>query len=593
MPVTAWRRFGPYAVLACLTLLAYGTALGNGYVWDDHYFLTDSTWVSNLREAWDASFAPLFGQRAYVRPLPLMTLYIEAIATGRDPVLSHLVNLLLHFACSALVYLLARRASDDSLKASAGRWLPLILASLFTVHPALSEDVIWISSRFDLMATLFMLLGLWFAGNDRLTDVRRASMVGASFFVAAFCKESAAVLPMALGAYALLRGAAKHGSTHVQLRDAFTPREWKAYAAILILGTAYLAVRFHILDGANLIKNASPGPEEHVVRIGLALYKYLQLTLIPFIGNSPHHTFTWTTESSLATYWPQLLLSTALIVTAIGLAIRNRSAGWWLLAWLAGLLPVLQIVPLTIGGNLVHQRFMYFPTAVLLGFAPYVLSRVELTALGRRAAMALSAAIIAISVAVCWTIVPVWKNDLALWSWTVAMDPTSVEARENLIKAYLDNAMFDEMQEQLEYFAEHQIRFSHLTVVNLGILNYRRENFDAAIYYYNLAYAQRDEMPPSLLSRVLSNMAIAYAVDGKVPKAKHFIIESLEADRTNTVALAHLMAFCHDQQIGFSDYRETDIERAKLGIKNTDTALMKYQPEIYGHGEFCPYSSPQ
>ena len=589
MTRSLYARLLPFFSIALLAAIAYGNSINNGYVWDDRYFLTDYAWINTLQDALKVSFEPLFGQRAYVRPLPLLTLYVEAIATSRNPAISHAINLILHIACSLLVYLIAHRATGHSTKKNStpSDWLPLLLACMFTVHPALSEAVIWISSRFDLLATLFMLCAIWIAGTN-LNDWPRALTVGALFFAGALSKESTAMLPAVLGAYALLNGAAKRGSNRIMLRDAFTLREWKMYAAILAFGIIYLIIRFQVLEGSKLLQNQDPGTHEHIARIGLSLYKYTQLTLIPFVGNAPHHSFSWLPTDTVTTYWPQLLISTILLILTATLAIRKHIAGWWLLAWLAGYLPVMHIVPLSIGANIVHQRFMYFPTAVLLAFSPYVFSNLQLTATARKLAITLTILFIAISAFVSFTIVPVWRNDLALWQWTVAMDPKSVEARENLIWTYIDNNMMDKANEQLAYIEINNILTTPNVAVNMGVGHYRRGEFDMALHYYNIAHPKRKALSEIQQSRLLSNMAMAYAVVGKSHESQLAIMEALKLDRTNTVALGNLMAFCDGKPIDPRAYRQIDVERAAGYARKTTHVLNEYQSKAQAARNFCP-----
>src|SRR5690606_41942203 len=76
-----------------LVAMAYGLALRNGYVWDDRYFLTDYAWIGSYGDALRSSLLPLFNQGSYFRPLPLFSLYAEAIASDRNPAVAHGVAL--------------------------------------------------------------------------------------------------------------------------------------------------------------------------------------------------------------------------------------------------------------------------------------------------------------------------------------------------------------------------------------------------------------------------------------------------------------------------------------------------------------------
>jgi len=107
----SWRRDALSCIwIIVLVAMAYGLALRNGYVWDDRYFLTDYAWIGSYGDALRSSLLPLFNQASYFRPLPLFSLYAEAIASDRNPAVAHGVALAWHAAAAILVYLLARRA---------------------------------------------------------------------------------------------------------------------------------------------------------------------------------------------------------------------------------------------------------------------------------------------------------------------------------------------------------------------------------------------------------------------------------------------------------------------------------------------------
>lgn len=579
-------RWGACIAIAVLALLAYGRVIENDYVWDDRYFLVDYTWIETIPDAIKASLEPLFGQRSYVRPLPLFTLYVEAIWSGRNPAVSHAINLLIHIVSSLLVYLIARRAEDE---ASGGQrpWVPFLVAALFTVHPALSENVVWISSRFDLLATLFALAAIWLAGS-RMSDWSRAAGVAAMFLLAALCKESVAVLPAVLGVLALMQAASRMQRDGIHLADAFTRREWKLYGLMVGAGVLYLAIRYKVLAGANLLQGDPSTLERHVVWMGVSLFEYAKLTMVPFVGNSPHHTFVWSDAMGVADYWPKVVAGFGLLAVAAALAALRKHMGWWLLGWLVCYVPVLHLIQLTIGGNIVHQRFMYLPTAVLLAFAPYVLASLRLSSIARRAAVGLSWALIAVSVMVCNTIVPAWKSDLTLWRWTVAMDPGSVEARENLLWAYLEADMFEQANEQMTFIRQHGMKTSGNVAVNMGAAHYQRGEFDQAQSYYDIAEKVMDAMPKDQRARLLSNIAINHAVQGKVELAGKYLIDSLSLDPKNTMALGQLLAYCGSERLRLDAYSTDELARAGVREGSVRAVLTEAKPEIVRSGKFCP-----
>jgi hypothetical protein len=351
-----------WLALLAVVLLAYGGVLSNGYVWDDVFFLSENEVVADFGQVLRIITEPLFGQRSYFRPLPLLAIYTESLLSGRNPSVSHAVNLAIHLANCTLVLLIVRRAMVDMKVEGRVAWLvPLLLALVYGVHPALSEAVIWVSSRFDLMATLFILLAIWVWGMDGLRTLPRALLVTVIFFLGALCKETLVALPVVLVAYQLLRQAARAGVVRFEIAAVLVPRHVAAFAGVILAGLVYLFLRHQALEGAEALAPRQYPWHLRLMLPFLSAGQYIRLTLVPFIGISPHHTFYWSGIQGLLPYLPWAVAALVLLVTACISLVRRRLYGLVVAAWFAALFPVLHVVPLTIGDNLIHERFMYFP----------------------------------------------------------------------------------------------------------------------------------------------------------------------------------------------------------------------------------------
>jgi tetratricopeptide (TPR) repeat protein len=584
------ERVLPFLVLAAIVAVTYGGALWNGYVWDDRYFLLDTAWLDSFGPAVRLAFSPLFQSESYLRPLPLLSLYIEGLVAGRNPTVSHVVNVLIHLGSTYLVYLLARDALRWEGRAARLSWPALLLAAFFAVHPALTEAVVWVSSRFDLMATFFVLLGLWCATRQGWRDWRVAVAVAACFLTAVLCKESAAVFPFLLGVLLLLRYSPKGGP--VTLQPVLTRRWGRVLAAGVLAGLAYLVVRYVFLGGLGAgAAGPSPPGEQLLARIAASLPKYLQLTLLPFVGNAPQHTFTWTLESSLLDYVVPIAVSVACIGGSLLLLLKRQPAGWVLLAWLICYLPVLHLVPINIGNNSIQQRFMYLPTAALLAMLPYALARVPLSASARRVAPLLAGVFLLACLIVTRSIVPAWRTDLSLWTWAERMAPRSSLARENLIWAYLEQGLHDKVDEAADRLREDGIETTINALVNVGVSKYQRGDFDSAIYLYEYALERVGPDDAEKLPSLYVNVAVAYALVGRDDEARLMMTRAVAANPENHVAIGDLLAFCEGSRVDTSGVDELTLRRAEsikqhmlrvLGEhrKSPDRAGLCPEPEV-------------
>ena len=119
-----------------------------------------------------------------------------------------------------------------------GRWQGVLAGALYGVHPALVESVAFVSSRYDLLATLFLLLALWLEG--RLQGAARVAGVAVAFLLALLCKEVALTLPLVMLLWQLAVGYptdAKTPSSKVPPASQGEPRRTPTRFPLLAGGT--------------------------------------------------------------------------------------------------------------------------------------------------------------------------------------------------------------------------------------------------------------------------------------------------------------------------------------------------------------------
>lgn len=189
--------------LVILIAIAFWPALSAGFVSDDFLILQRLAEHGGLQHP-----AAYFGLRhfEYYRPLAFLSLAADWQFWARSAAGYHATALLLHAANTLFVFVLARRLMKPS--------AALAAAALFAVHPSGHEAAIWVSSRFDLMATAWLLLGLIVL---RRTAWLADAMAALAFFAAVLSKESALALPVVAAAYIVLRQQASGRRLLVQL----------------------------------------------------------------------------------------------------------------------------------------------------------------------------------------------------------------------------------------------------------------------------------------------------------------------------------------------------------------------------------------
>lgn len=414
---------------AWAAVVFYLPTLAHGYVWDDRYFLVDLPYLRDPELWWQAVREPLFVSQNYFRPLPLLMFVAESRLGGPGAFVFHLVNVLLHAFNAALVAGLARAVLPrdglaPALAAGAGL--------LFALHPALVENVSWISDRFDLLMTGFILLALH-AELRLQTPLRRTACQAACLLGALLCKETGAILLLLLPLWQLFlhvdggRPLATAGALWRQSR-----RTYLTLGGVLLayLGLRYAALGFLYQSDTQM----APGTLlQHLLLVGKTFATYLLLLVFPFGQVSPVHPVLTPLPLSEPSAWLGLVLLVALLAAIVVGLRRGRPAAVLAAMALLALAPVSNLLPLTIGDNLAHDRYLIVPVALIALLLARLLHAARSVWPRRLAAVWLLAA------AICTALlVPRWESNLSLWSWAYEKHPQSQIAGSSYLLALVE-----------------------------------------------------------------------------------------------------------------------------------------------------------
>ncbi len=409
------------ALLTVAIVAVYGQVVRHQFViWDDPQHvvanpLLDPVSASNVGEFWRRPYAGLYIPLSYTffaaeasiarRPAP------DGVGTRPNPAVFHLGNLVLHWACVLLAFGILRSLVHHDAAACAG-------ALLFALHPVQVESVAWVSETRGLLCGLFSLTAVWlYLSSSAVAGVRRSTSVvcyvaaGTSFVLALLCKPAAVAVPLLAGAieWGLLRrafgrvllrmspavalAAAWVVLTKLQQPDATLPMVPPIWARLLLAGDALA------FSTAKL---------------------FLPLQCGPDYGRSP--------EWVMGHWWFYATWVLPVGIVALLASLRNRRL--WLTAaavFVAWLLPVSGLVPFDFQRiSTVADRYLYLallgPALALAG----CLSRCE----GRRA-WAPVAAVLALIAGLSFVQTGYWRDDEALLTRALDVNPRSVTARQN------------------------------------------------------------------------------------------------------------------------------------------------------------------
>jgi len=453
--------------LAALVLIAialiYWPAIHGKFVWIDVPDFAQMAWLRQ-GDAWKHYIFKDFNNWVnYFRPLVVGLLTLQLRLFNVTPGPMHVVSITIHLINTLLVGLLARQSSQTAMRDIKQQTLWLIVPMLlYGLHPVLIESVAWISCQFDLIVTLFILLGL--LANTCIKHASwRAIAVAACFFLAACTKESAATFPLTLAVFDWARQPWEPKDNLLSRVRIFIAQNWQVYLALLVAGIAYLAFRYWALG--QLVGAGSDGTLSAFSRLQEVSFTYLHywgMLFWPMHGMSPIHDYS--AQRFLAVTPISLLIDAAavgIVASNLYLAIRRASpVACVVLAMTVTLLPVLHIAATPFAPSLYHERYVITSLAIMCAMLPLIRLPTSIKALQIKllgpVAIIIGCFWLLLSIIDIRMTVPLWSNDIALWRWALVMDPDSISAKSSLLNAYINGGDYKDAQKlSNQILAEH------------------------------------------------------------------------------------------------------------------------------------------
>jgi len=429
------RRFTA-AVLALLALgiiASYSSSLEIGFYFDDTYGISGNPAIRSLRNI------PSFFTDPYatwtehtqvdMRPVLLISYAVNYAISGLRPWSYHVLNLILHFTASLLVFVIVRDhvwwpASERGPSGEAR--VPAAAAALFfALAPLNSQPVDYVWARSALLCvTLY--LGAF------LAILRRRWTLGALVFTLALLTKAIAVtLPaMVLIHDFVYRDRTRYPTVRRYLRD------WRRLILPVglpaLLDIVYIAYRAAVLPPwtAQARQAAWVTPRIWFMSQWPALLYYVRLFVWPD-GLSADHDFPYTTSLLAPRAWLSLLVLLAWVGVALRAGKRHPQVTFATAWFFVTLAPESSFAPLA---EVINDHRPYIASSLGLSvLLAWLLARAAtLFAARRREAFA------AASVLLCVAAVPFdryrtwqWGDSLRMWEDTVRKSPNNTRAWMN------------------------------------------------------------------------------------------------------------------------------------------------------------------
>jgi len=481
-------------ILIICVFLAYVPSLFCGFVWvDQSQVVEGASIIHNLKELSNAfTSSTLSTGKGYYRPIFNLSLTADHIIYGKRAWGFHLTNILLHIFNAVFAFLILNKFT--SVKHA------FFISLFWAIHPIGVFAVTWISARADLLFSLFLLLSFYFYLKYKESAKTGHLLIFFSgFILGLMSKDVAYVYPLVILAYEIMLSERK---------------KWGIVLCTFLISLLCLLLKVSLTGKLGTKVPLLHGePLTVFYTMSVVMLDYLRKIVFP-LGLSASDAFL-----KFKAFHPAVLAAFFtfgyLFYIAFKKSGKDKSVPFFLMWFFIFLIPASNIIPAL---HFRAERFLYLP---LLGIIYFFIKP-----FGRE--YQLKRLCIILAFLACITVLRQndFRDDLALFSRAVEMEPHTKEA--------------------------HQM---------LGFYYLKRNNYDAAYRYYTRALKIDGEYF-SFIDKfgVYHNLGITYIARNQLPAAIDYFKKAL---RIHDDALAHINLYFCFKDLGQPEEAKEHLDSAK------------------------------
>ena len=450
-----------------VTLATHANHFHNDVHFDDSHTVQNNGFIRSLRNIprffiSPATFSSLPSNQSY-RPVVTTTLAVDyRLGRGLNPLAFHVTSFSLFLVQCVLLLALYRRLMDHARPDADNRWLALLAAAWYALHPANAETVNCIIARSEILSTLGVVLALLlFAGGG---IARRYYLYLIPAALAVLSKEPGAMAPPVLFIYVAFFERER------SMRELLAPRE--LIAAFRATWPSFVVCFGFVGTGMRLATTYTPGGTsrgQYLLTQPLVIVHYMLSLFLPV-------------HLSADTYWPLVvdpldggvLIGGAWITVALAIAWvtsrrrETRPIAFGLLWFFVTLLPTSSLVPLSEPMN-DHRMYLPFVGLVLAVVWTAGLALREASARTRMVAAGAAVAVIAAMAYGTRQRNIVWRTEESLWHDATIKSPDNGRGLMNYGVIQMEKGNYPLAD---QYFARALLLTPHYSYlhVNLGVL---------------------------------------------------------------------------------------------------------------------------
>jgi tetratricopeptide (TPR) repeat protein len=472
------RIMGGLVLLTVLAIVAHLSVLNAEFLttWGDSQYLLQNEDVQDL-----PSSLPSLLTSTHVdgySPVGMISLGIDHMLWGDDPMPYHTINLLLHLLNTGLVMWLGLRLFNNL-------WVALLTAGLFAVHPVQVESVMWISQRGLLLSALFFLLAL----HSHIESRQQGDAVGwrvvtwLFFALAVFSKPLVVFGILVFMVYDM----AWHGAGWLRSVRQNAP------GAVLSVVSSLLAILAQAgEDGLSNWLGDRFGESifDAIIIIPWTLGDYVLSLLVPLGPLAPNNLYEYTASDIGAFDYLAILVGLLAVISLAAIALwqpLGRGVSWVGVVWvIAFMLPVLNLLPQEFERA---DRYMYLPSIMLFGMVSFaaiqVVNQLRNPTI-EYGLLALAGFLLVVGTGLSFLYSDAWQDDDSLWEMHLDRNPDSPVGLEYRGIAQFDNQEMEQAGATFRRLLE--VDPDNVTANQyLGVMAFRANDYLTALDFYSAA----------------------------------------------------------------------------------------------------------
>lgn len=536
--------------------VVFFNCLFNQFAFDDNDFIIRNPEMRRFDLLF--SFGPnLFNKMGQYRPLPEAYFSFLYQILGNNPFPYHVLQLVFHFTCVVLIYLIFRKFFNTS--------FALLFSTIFLVHPINVESVSFIAQTVNPLLLLFGLITLFIVINLKQVN-RFLALIPVFLLMGLFTKETAILFAFLILLYSFLYSRKN------------LPNLLIASAIVIPIYLFFRIFIAHVgLETRPLAPIANLPFVQRLITVPAVIFYYIKTCFFPLALAVDQH---WVvTNVRSANFWAPLILDivffTSLFLMGVYIYKHHKKftkpyvffSAWFIF----GFLMHIQLFPLD---QTVADRWMYLPLVGLLGTFGIFCQTINNRFLKKGLIIVLIVVIALLSVR---TIIrnTDWKNELNLFKHDAQVSD-NYDVENELGGDYL--SLKDYSNAILHYKKSIALRPYEGNIYNLGAVYENEGNFAKAESYYSIALNAETYGVTSPHKHILQTyVRYLYVIlffnpnDSKL----NYVLQLALADYPDSADLWQIMALSkykiHDRQgalsAAYKAYQLSPDERSSLIFK--------------------------